>query len=254
MRLDIFLKNRENISRTKATRYIENGQITVNGKVIQKASYMLAPNDDVVLQKSEISFVSQGGYKLYKALQLFKTDVKDKIFADIGASTGGFTDCLLQFEAKKVYAIDVGKNQMDATLTKDDRVVIIDECNARTLTKSSFLDALDGIVADVSFISLKHILPIAANLLEENKELYVLIKPQFETEGKGLDKHGIVKERAVRHTIIQQIVDFAIDCQLYLQNITTAPIIPKKNIEYIAYFKKGIDTNFSLQKFLNELH
>lgn len=254
MRLDIFLKDRENISRTRATRYIENGQITVNGKIIKKAAYFLSPADDVViLQRNAVNFVSQGGYKLYTAFQVFQTAVKDKIFADIGASTGGFTDCLLQFGAKKVYAIDVGKNQLDMTLKENQKVVIIDECNAKTLKKTDFLEELDGIVVDVSFISIKHILPIVAELLEYDKELYILIKPQFETERKGLDKHGIVKERAVRHTVVQKVIQFATQYELYIQNITTAPILPKKNIEYITYFRKGINKNFALQKILNEL-
>ena len=253
MRLDILLKEQEKISRTKAIRYIESGYVFVNEKCVQKPAFTVLEKDKIRLELPKINFVSQGGYKLYTALQAFESSVQGKIFADIGASTGGFTDCLLQFGAKKVYAIDVGENQLDTNLQGDDRIVILDNCNARTLTKESFIEQLNGIVIDVSFIALKHILPIASELLDRNGEVYALIKPQFETEGKWLDKHGIVKDIKIRHFVIEKVAEFAKSIGLSLQNIVEAPIVAQKNIEYIAYFTKGSASALNLQNKLNEL-
>ncbi|MCD8201870.1 MAG: TlyA family RNA methyltransferase, partial [Clostridia bacterium] len=165
-------------SRTKAARAVERGEVLVNGKIVP-ASYDLKPTDIMTFGMSGSRYVSMGGYKLQKALDEFEIDPEGLIYADIGASTGGFTDCLLQRGAKKVYCVDVGKNQLDSLLLGD-KTVVIDNFNARDLTPDLFDDTLDGIVADVSFISLTYIMEGVAASLGDGKIFIGLIKPQFE--------------------------------------------------------------------------
>ncbi|MCD8308282.1 MAG: TlyA family RNA methyltransferase, partial [Clostridia bacterium] len=174
MRLDKYLADRFT-SRTKAAAAIERGCVTVNGRV-SNPSYEVKEGDRIEVKEDEISFVSVGGFKLHRALIEFNFDVSGKIFADVGASTGGFTDCLLQNGAKKVYCIDVGQSQLAESL-KDKNVVIIDNYNARNLNKGLFSEELDGAVVDVSFISLTYILQHVADVLSDNKYCFALIKP-----------------------------------------------------------------------------
>lgn len=236
MRIDKFLSERLG-SRTKAKNAVLNGFVYVNGKIVNCA-YEVKDGDDIRVFDAEESFVSAGGFKLSKALKDFTFNVDGRIYADIGASTGGFTDCLLQNGAKKVYCIDVGESQLDKSL-KSENVVIIDNFNARNLNSGLFDEELDGAVIDVSFISLTYILGAVAKVLSCGKDVLALIKPQFECESRSVGKNGIVRERKAHERIITKICDYAISVDLSPQEITDAPIIRGKNIEYVIHLKKG---------------
>ncbi|MCD7729685.1 MAG: TlyA family RNA methyltransferase [Clostridia bacterium] len=236
MRLDKYLAEKFG-SRTKASAAISRGCVTVNGKV-SVPSYEVKEGDDIQIVKEDISFVSAGGFKLNRALAEFAFDVKDMVFADIGASTGGFTDCLLQHGAKKVYCIDVGESQLDQSL-KDKNIVVIDNYNARNLNKELFAEELDGAVVDVSFISLTYILQHVSDVLCQTKICFALIKPQFECENRSVGKNGIVKDEAKRRQIIKKIYDFSLSCDLAPIKLCCAPIVKGKNIEYVIMLEKG---------------
>lgn len=237
MRLDKYLAEHGFASRTKAARALAKGLVTVNGKP-GKASDEVSDSDDICVREEEIGFVSEGGYKLHRALSCFGDSAEGMVFADIGASTGGFTDCLLQAGARRVYAVDVGKSQLAPRLAADGRVVVMDGINARYLTREDFPEQIDGIVADVSFISLTLIIPAAAKILSDCKTAYLLIKPQFECGGVGLDKHGIVKDERVRLAAVQKICLCAKGEGFALCGIVNAPLQKGKNIEYILKLQK----------------
>lgn len=237
MRLDKYLAEHGFASRTKAARALVKGLVTVNGKP-GKASDEVSDSDDICVREEEIGFVSEGGYKLHRALTYFGDSAEGMVFADIGASTGGFTDCLLQAGARRVYAVDVGKSQLAPRLAADGRVVVMDGINARYLTREDFPEQIDGIVADVSFISLTLIIPAAAKILSDCKTAYLLIKPQFECGGVGLDKHGIVKDERVRLAAVQKICLCAKGEGFALCGIVNAPLQKGKNIEYILKLQK----------------
>jgi 23S rRNA (cytidine1920-2'-O)/16S rRNA (cytidine1409-2'-O)-methyltransferase len=236
MRLDKYLAEKYS-SRTKAAEAIEKGLVLINDKTVNP-SYELKESDKITFCKPDVHFVSNGGYKLDKALKDFNFEVKDKIIADIGASNGGFTDCLLQNGAKKVYCIDVGESQLDESL-KDKNVVIIDNFNARNLTADIFAETLDGVVIDVSFISLTYILGQVASILTDDAFVIALIKPQFECESKSVGKRGIVKDASVHKSIIKKIYDFAIQNNLSPKGLTNAPIKEGKNKEYLILLSKN---------------
>ena len=223
-------------SRTKAAQAAEAGLILVDGKPIKPKDEVKEGQNVVFLQKS-LQYVSNGGYKLERAIKEFAFNCEGKIFVDIGASTGGFTDCLLQNGAKKVYAVDVGTSQLCDSLREDARVVVMENTNARYLTRDCFAEAIEGIVADVSFISLRLLFPVVGELLSENGEAVVLIKPQFECENKHIGKSGIVRTDA-HAKIVQKVVDGAKESGLYPYAIVNAPIRKGKNIEYVMLLKK----------------
>ncbi len=236
MRIDVYLAQKFG-SRTKAATAVNTGLVLVNGKKVTR-SYEVKDGDAVEIIKAEENFVSAGGFKLAKALKDFDFCVKDKIFADIGASTGGFTDCLLQNGAKKVYCIDVGQSQLDEKL-KGKNVVIIDGFNARNLNGDLFEEALDGAVIDVSFISLTYVLGAVANTLENGKNVFALIKPQFECESRSVGKNGIVRDDKIKAKIIEKIYNFAVSVDLAPKKLTAAPIVKGKNIEFVILLEKG---------------
>ena len=236
MRIDKYLSQKFG-SRTKAAQAIESGLVLVNGKVVSP-SFEVRENDDLVFLEAEESYVSLGGYKLSKALKEFDFDVSGKVFADIGASTGGFTDCLFQRGALKVYCVDVGESQLDQKL-KSKNIVVYDNFNARNLEKSMFDESLDGAVIDVSFISLTYILDKVAAVLDDGKFVIALIKPQFECESRNVGKNGIVKDSKTREKIIEKIYNFAIGCKLAPKKLTTAPLIKGKNTEFLILLEKG---------------
>lgn len=236
MRIDKFLAEKFG-SRTKAAEALEKGLVLVNGKPVSP-SYEVKMSDSLEFLQAEESFVSAGGYKLSKALKDFNFSVKDKIFADIGASNGGFTDCLLQNGAKKVYCIDVGESQLDERL-KGENVVIIDNFNARFLNYALFAEELDGVVIDVSFISLTYILGAVSDALREGNSVLALIKPQFECESRKVGKNGIVRDSKLHQKIIEKIYNFALSVGLAPQKITNAPIVKDKNKEYVILLEKG---------------
>ncbi len=242
MRIDKFLAERFG-SRTKAVAAINKGLVLVNGKTVTP-SYEYADIDELQIIQAEESYVSVGGYKLGKALKDFNFSVKDKVFADIGASTGGFTDCLLQNGARKVYCIDVGECQLDKSLINE-KTVVIDNFNARNLNESLFKEKLDAITVDVSFISLTYILKAVSDVLEEGANVLALIKPQFECESGKVGKNGIVRDSKTRERIIYKIFNFANTCGLVPQKITNAPIVSGKNLEYVILLEKGSKSQFN---------
>lgn len=249
MRLDLFLSaNGKFSSRTKAAEAIGKGLVLVDGKKA-KASAEVDENSRIEIAKAK-RFVSNGGYKLDKAFTDFSYDPQGKIFADIGASTGGFTDCLLQRGVAKVYAVDVGENLLDERL-KCDRVVVMDHTNARFLTKDSFADILDGAVVDCSFISLRLILNSVKNFLEDGKEIFALIKPQFELEERKRFKNGIIKEVATRKNVVEKIYRYCIDNGFAVRDFTFAPIVEGKNIEYVIRLIKGEKDTKTLENILS---
>lgn len=223
-------------SRTKAAEAIEKGLVLVNGKTI-KSKTEIKETDVISYIEAAESFVSNGGYKLDRAIKTFGLDCRNKIFADIGASTGGFTDCLLQNGAKKVYAIDVGESLLHESLLNRTEIVRMENTNARYLTKDDFSEALDGVVTDVSFISLRLIFPVIREILSENGEAVVLIKPQFECENKHIGKSGIVTPSA-HSSIVEKVIEALPACGLYPHGIVNAPIRKGKNIEYVLHIKK----------------
>lgn len=236
MRIDVYLAQKFG-SRTKAATAVNKGLVLVNGKKVTR-SYEVKDGDAVEVLEAEENFVSAGGFKLAKALKDFDFCVKDKIFADIGASTGGFTDCLLQNGAKKVYCIDVGQSQLDEKL-KNENIVIIDGFNARNLNSDLFEETLDGAVIDVSFISLTYVLGAVANTLGNGKSVLALIKPQFECESRSVGKNGIVRDDKIKAKIIEKIYNFALSVDLAPKKLTAAPIVKGKNIEFVILLEKG---------------
>ena len=238
MRLDKYLSDGSFSSRSKAARAIERGLVLLNGRKA-KPSDDVKETDSVVILDAEESYVSEGGYKWAKAVREFQVEIRGKVWIDIGASTGGFTDVLLKNGAEYVYAVDVGRSQLDPRIASDERVCIMDEINARNLSVFDFARRPDGVVTDVSFISLTYILPVVADLLEKNGEVLALIKPQFECGAQALDKHGIVKDCALRRLAIDKIFDCAFSCGLAPVNIIVAPVRARKNVEFIIYLKKG---------------
>ncbi len=220
-------------SRTKAAEAIERGEVLDNGKPDRPADQIMDDGAVEYLVPAE-RYVSNGGYKLARALRAFGTDVSGKVFADIGASTGGFTDCLLQSGAKKVYCIDVGESLLDPSLRGDGRIVNQENVNARFLKKEDFPEPLDGIVIDVSFIRLELILPVLRDIVSPRGVVLALVKPQFECDGKRqLSKSGIVTDARRRRKIVESIYDACLENELYPQDLVNAPLRERKNVEYV---------------------
>ena len=241
MRLDRFLvENNYFPSRNKAHESITLGEVYVNEKKIIKPSFEVDENAEIKIEKVRSFFVSNGGFKLEKAINCFALDINNKVCLDIGASNGGFTHCLLLNGAKKVVALDVGENQLEKSLVDDSRVIIKDKTNARDITAKDFDEKFDAIVSDVSFISLKYIMPVINGIAKENADVVLLIKPQFECGKKALNKNGIVKDKKEHIRVIQELYDFALNCNLTPFGLTFSPIRENKNIEYLFYLKNGI--------------
>lgn len=238
MRLDKYLVLHDYFSsRTKAVDAIERGLIAVNGEKVDKSAKLVG-DDDVITVLGSLEFVSRGAYKLNKLITAFSIGVSDMVFADIGASTGGFTDVLLRHGASRVYAVDVGENQLDKSIYTDKRVVVMDNTNARYLLKSDFPEPLDGITADCSFISLKLLLPVFSGLLTKGKILFALIKPQFECGTSNIGKNGILKDAKIREKVVLDVISAAACCGFTVNGIVKAPVYKEKNIEYMVYFSK----------------
>ena len=233
MRLDVYVGEKCGCSRTKAAIMISDGLVTVNGRTASKPSQNVNDGDDVVVSE-EYRFASMGGYKLEKAFNDFGLDVSSRICADIGASNGGFTDCLLRHGAAKVYAVDVGECALEEKLRKDSRVIVKDNVNARYLNVDVLGEKVSFITVDVSFISLRLILPAAMSVLADDGEIVALIKPQFEAGKKNLSKSGIVVSEKIRNKVVADIVAFSESLGFETEGITTAPIREGKNVEYLV--------------------
>ncbi len=238
-RLDLYLSDNKIVkSRSVASKMIKEGKISVNGTVCTKSSFIVSETDNIEVTGDMPKYVGRGGLKLEKAIEFFEIDLKDKLCADIGASTGGFTDCMLQNGAKKVYAVDVGSDQLDEKLKTDNRVISMEKTDIRNVTDE--IPLVDFISIDVSFISLKLVLPTAFRLLCEKGSLVALIKPQFEAGKSNLNKKGIVKDEKVRFKVCEDIKQFAIVCGFSVIGLTESPISGGDgNIEYLVYLKKG---------------
>ncbi len=237
-------------SRTKSAEAIEKGLVLVNGKVI-KPKDEIQETDVVTFLDGVQTYVSNGGYKLEKGLEAFAFSCQDKVFVDIGASTGGFTHCLLINGAKQVYAVDVGESLLHESLQGDSRIVRMENTNARYLSGKDFPQRIDCVVTDVSFISLRLIFPPIADILDENGEALVLIKPQFECENQHIGKSGIVHTSA-HAKIIEKVLTYAENSGLYPFGITTAPIRKGKNIEYVLHVKRTYQGALSRQQILEK--
>ncbi len=241
MRIDAYLvQNNFFSSRTKAKEAVERGEVTVNGRSV-KPSYDVSDLDNVTVSEG-VKFVSLGAYKLLRALEVFDFTLNGKVVADIGASTGGFTQCALNNGAKKVYSVDVGEGLLHPDLLKDERVVSIENTNARFLTKDVLGCEVDAVVADLSFISLTYILGGVLSVLKENGEAVLLIKPQFECGKKALSKNGIVTDPGDRISACKTVVEYATSIGLGCLAITNAPKREGKNIELLLHVKKSSST------------
>ena len=228
-------------SRERAKALILLGDVRVNGSPVNKAGTLIDEDAEIELTGKDIPFVSRGGLKLEKAIKEFNINVKNKIAIDVGASTGGFTDCLLQYGVKKVYAIDVGYGQLAWKLRNNPRVAVIERKNIRYIKPSDIGEPVDIAAIDVSFISLKLVLPVVKKLLKENGEIIALIKPQFEVGKSEVGKGGIVREKEKHEKVISEIKSFATDLGIKVLNITKSPITGQKgNVEFLIYILNEI--------------
>lgn len=253
-RLDTYLVENGFIkSREKAKNSIQKGLVKVNGVVITKGSFIV--NDDAKIEYNStdaMPFVGKGGLKLEKAIKDFDIDFNGKYVLDVGASTGGFTHCALQHGAEFVWAVDVGKNQLEEALRSNPKVCSMEECDIRTLPENSIPKKVDLIVGDLSFISLTLIAPHLPKFLANNGAMVLLIKPQFEAGKECLSKNGIVRNHKAHVTVIEKIIKSFNEQGYHLNNISNAPIYSKdKNIEYLALFTKSASNTPDIKQLVN---
>lgn len=236
-RLDVLLVEQGLVeSRQKAQATIMSGLVYVNGQKVDKAGTPTDENASIEVRGKALKYVSRGGLKLEKAMSTFPIELVDKISADIGASTGGFTDCMLQNGARKVYAVDVGYGQLAWSLRSDPRVVCLERTNARYLTTEQIPEPLDFASIDVSFISLKLILPALRPLMAEGGQVACLVKPQFEAGKEKVGKKGVVRDPEVHLEVLEHFLEHAAQANFYVAGLTYSPIRgPEGNIEYLGY-------------------
>jgi len=228
-------------SREKAKALIMAGKVKAGGKIIDKAGTNVEENTIIQYIGSPLPYVSRGGLKLEKALAFFSIDLSGKVIADIGASTGGFTDCALQNGAKKVYAIDVGYGQLDWKLRNDSRVVNMERTNARYLKETDLEEKIDFASIDVAFISLEKILPAVKEILKDEGEIIALIKPQFEAGKEKIGKKGVVKDKNTHAEVINNILAASYALGFFVQGLTYSPVKgPEGNIEYLIWLGKSL--------------
>lgn len=235
-RLDKILVDRQLIpTRSQAKSHIEKGDVTVDGKVITKAGEPVAPDARIEI-KSEI-FVGRGAFKLQKALEEFKIPVEGLVVADVGASTGGFTEVLLNHGAKSVFAIDVGHGQLAQKLLDDPRVINLEGTNIKDV--QSLPQIMDGVVMDLSFISITKVIPVLGNLVRPGGFLMALVKPQFEVGPERLPKDGVVKDEKLRRVVLREVEAYAVEHGWTHHRSIPSPIEGKTgNVEYLSYFTR----------------
>lgn len=240
-RLDVLLvKKGLAPSREKAKTMIMEGNVFVNNQREDKAGTNIPEDAVIEIKGNTLKYVSRGGLKLEKAMTHFGISLEDKICMDIGASTGGFTDCMLQNGAKKVYAVDVGYGQFAWKLRTDERVVCMEKTNIRYVTSEDIADVLDFASVDVSFISLAKVLPVAKELLRYEGEMVCLIKPQFEAGREKVGKKGVVRDPAVHREVIEKVITDAKELGFSILHLEYSPIKgPEGNIEYLVHICKG---------------
>ena len=239
IRLDqLLLNNKLAESREKAQRLIRAGYVKVNDHIITKPGSTFPHDVSIELKKKE-QYVSRGGYKLEKALKTFDINLNNLIALDIGSSTGGFTDCILQNGAKSVFAVDCGSNQLHYNLRQDPRVVVMEKINARYLNSNLIPVVVDFCSIDTSFISLTKILPPLKNIIKPGGIIISLIKPQFEAGKEHVEKGGVVRDKHVHHAVIEKIKNFGVETLgLRWIDYCNSPLIgPAGNIEFLAYWK-----------------
>lgn len=239
-RLDVLLVKRNLAeSREKAKAVIMSGNVFVDGQREDKAGSTFAPEVTIEVRGHALPYVSRGGLKLEKALTNFDVDVKDKVCTDVGSSTGGFTDCMLQNGARKVFAIDVGRGQLDWKLRNDPRVVCMEKTNIRYVTPDDIGEPVDFSSIDVSFISLTKVLTPIRDYLRDNGEIVALIKPQFEAGREKVGKKGVVREKSTHLEVIRKVMDYAMSIGFDLCALDFSPIKgPEGNIEYLIHLRK----------------
>lgn len=244
-RLDVLLVQKGLFeTREKAKRSIMAGIVFVDNQRVDKAGTQIPVSSDIYVKKDICPYVSRGGLKLERALDYFDINLENKTAMDIGASTGGFTDCMLQKGALKIYALDVGYGQLDWKLRNDVRVVNMEKINVRYLDAKSIKDIIDFITIDVSFISLTLILPVAYALLKKNGSLICLIKPQFEAGRQQVGKNGIVKDKKIHIDVIEKIIAFSCGLGFAVKGLTYSPVKGTKgNIEYLLYLENCTEPN-----------
>ena len=257
-RLDVLLVERGlQETRQKAQATIMSGLVYVDGRKVDKAGTAVPDDARLEVRGSALRYVSRGGLKLEKAISAFRLSLDGAICADIGASTGGFTDCMLQNGAAKVYAVDVGYGQLDWKLRNDARVVCMERTNARYLDREQIPDELDFASVDVSFISLRLILPAVHGLLKAGGHVACLIKPQFEAGREKVGKKGVVRDPAVHLEVLEQFLQNAKESGFTVLDITYSPIRgPEGNIEYLGYLESGewVEKEFDLKALVAASH
>ncbi len=240
IRLDIFLaENGMAPSRSAAQALIMAGDVYIDNQKAMKAGETVKGTEKIEVRSKGPSYVSRGGLKLEKAMSVFPADPSGKVCMDIGASTGGFTDCMLQNGATKVYSVDVGYGQLAWKLRQDERVVNLERTNIRYIDKALITEPLGLFSVDVSFISLKPVLPVAYDLLDDGGEGVCLIKPQFEAGREKVGKKGVVREKSTHIEVIENVLAFTKEIGFSVQGLDFSPIKgPEGNIEYLMYIKK----------------
>mgnify|MGYP002582152069 FL=1 len=238
-RLDVLLVKRNlAASREKAKAIIMTGNVFVNGQREDKAGSTFKEDALIEVKGNPMKYVSRGGYKLEKAVDLWQVPLQDKICMDVGSSTGGFTDCMLQNGAQKVYAIDVGTNQLAWKLRQDERVISMEKTNIRYVTREDIADFIDFFSVDVAFISLKKVLEPVKALLTQEGQGVCLVKPQFEAGREKVGKKGVVRDPKVHREVLEQIMQYVLSIGFEILELSFSPIKgPEGNIEYLLYIQ-----------------
>lgn len=260
-RLDVLLVNRGLASsREKAKAIIMSGNVYVDGQKEDKAGQSFPETVSIEVRGTTLKYVSRGGLKLEKAMENFDVTIDGKICMDVGSSTGGFTDCMLQNGAVKVYAVDVGHGQLDWKLRNDPRVVCMEKTNIRYVTPDDVSDKIDFSSIDVSFISLTKVLLPVKNLLTDSGQIVCLIKPQFEAGREKVGKHGVVRDKDVHVEVINKVIEYAVSINFEILNLEFSPVKgPEGNIEYLLHLQKHVDgiyeaIPFEIEKIVDKAH
>ena len=246
-RLDVLLTERGLAeSRQKAQAIIMAGQVFWEGRRMDKAGASVPEDANLEIRGQALRYVSRGGLKLEKAMENFDVTLAGKICMDVGSSTGGFTDCMLQNGAVKVYAVDVGHGQLAWKLRNDERVVCMEKTNIRYVTPEDVADKINFSSIDVSFISLTKVLGPVKELLADDGQIVCLIKPQFEAGREKVGKHGVVRDSAVHLEVIEKVIDFAISIGFEVLNLEFSPVKgPEGNIEYLLHLQKHTEGSYT---------
>ncbi len=242
-------------SRERARTEIMSGRVFVNGQRMDKPGTPVDEDCEIELRGTSLEFVSRGGLKLQKALKHFRVNPEGKVCIDCGASTGGFTDCLLKGGAVKVYAVDVGYGQLAWTIRNDPRVVAMERTNIRYVTREQIPEPIDLAVIDVSFISLRIVLPAVRRLLKPEGEIVCLIKPQFEAGRDKVGKKGVVRDRAVHAEVLESFLAYAAENDFSVKGLTYSPVKgPEGNIEYLGYLGGGANEKIDIAAIVEASH